>query len=191
MSFAPYAKFTEDGTPNVLCPEVYDDIENIMLTGGRHNAPFSTPMAAAVETNPSAFLVTANSALPVADSIRGFYEAAGLKAPAIGIIRTTERRDPLQIVPPTESEQSRLETFLSGLLDNVVVVDERAYSGETLGRAKALLSEMGVETLQTIAGRWYNRVWLQDLNVSRVTSTHAPKMREIGQKAYLLSATSS
>jgi hypothetical protein len=77
-SLNPLVHAVGDPSSLLLRREAYETIEERMLD---LLPPFSFThqMAAAVATEPTAFLLTANSAVPLADSIRGFYDALSVE----------------------------------------------------------------------------------------------------------------
>lgn len=167
-------------TPSVLCAEAYPDVEALML-GERPRFSFTQQMAKAVGSDPTAFLVTANSAIPIADSIRGFYEELDADLPVIDYIRVP--RHSLFRNLSDYIEKRRLKNSLGDASENVFVIDEYVLTGETLTRAHNLLSSIGIGQHTDIIGRWYGHAKRPDIDMDRLTSSHAKKMREIGRTA--------
>lgn len=171
------------GTPGLLTSKVYDRVEHEMLHG-RPRLSFANQIAAMVDIRPTAFLLTANSAVPVADSIRGYYDELGIDRPVIDYIRVPGKGW-LSGLLQTHIEEKRLQYCLNEAGAQVCVVDEYVFSGGTLERARNLLKNIGVTDVTEIRGRWYSQAKRAEIDLDRVTSVHAPKMREIGQKACL------
>ena len=142
---------------------------------------FVRQMVAAVNTQPSAFLLTANSAVPVADSIRGFYDELGIEVPLIDYVYAPSKSGLLGL--RSRAEELHLSHRLQDAGENVYVVDELVMTGATLARASKLLVDIGVQHVSPINGRWYNHASRSEIDLDMVTSVHASKMYEIGQKA--------
>jgi hypothetical protein len=168
--------------PRLLEPSTYEAVERNMLYGHDEEFSFVSQLAAAAKTQPSAFLLTANSAIPVADSIRGFYDELGIEAPLIDYIYAPRKSGSLGL--RRHIEKLRLSRRLQDVSENVYVVDELVMTGATLDRArKLLLDDVGVLQVSYIQGRWYNDAKRSEIDLDRATSVHAPKMYGIGQKA--------
>lgn len=177
--------FDNRASVSVLGSEIYDDVEARMLTQApsEQHYSFASQMAAAVATDPTAFLLTANSAVPVADSIRGFYEELGAELPVIDYIRVPKPTLRPRLLLPT-IERMRLRHNLRDASDNVYVVDEFVSRGRTIKRARQLLQSIGIEDIASIQGKWYGQAKRNELDLDRTTSIHAERMRTIGRKAF-------
>jgi adenine/guanine phosphoribosyltransferase-like PRPP-binding protein len=167
--------------PRLLEPSTYEVVERNMLHARNQKFSFVSQMATALNTQPSAFLLTANSAVPVADSIRGFYDELGVEAPLVDYILAPRKSGLFGAV--IRAEKLRLSRQLQAAGENVYVVDDFVMTGSTLARAKKLLLDIGVQQVSYSNGRWYNDAKRSEINLDGVTSVHAPKMYEIGQKA--------
>lgn len=119
------------------------------------------------------FLVTANSAIPVADTIRGVHEALSAECPPIDYIRTDH------YINLRMQEAERLRGLYKAI-GRVVIVDQYVASGRTIRRAQEIAetAQLGQVTLQQ--GRWYNQAQLDEIDINGVTSMHAPFMYETG-----------
>lgn len=135
-----------------------------------------------------AFIVTANSAIPVADSIRGFYDELGQPCPQIGFVKadranyTRHHYGYERMRSNFENERTRLSSQLDGI-DTVCVVEEWVMRGATLTYAAEILRAAGLETILGMRGRWYHNVDPSKVSVEGITSVYRRKMHQIGTKA--------
>jgi hypothetical protein len=151
------------------------------MLGERPQFSFTKQMLNVHGTGPTAFLVTAKSATPIADSVRGFYEELGQDIPVLDYIRVP-RYTPFRYIS-NYIEKLRLRGRLADVMENVIVIDEFVYSGATLNRANQLLTDIGVENVTDIRGRWYGNAKPTEIDLDKVTSIHAAKMNFIGRQA--------
>lgn len=151
--------------------------------------------AGQADSPPDAYLFTARSAIPVADCLRGFFDASGLAAPTLSHITANRSMSSLLAKPedriasvteplqePHEAEIERLRSLVGGL-DHVCVVEEFVGQGKTLRYAGALLSEAGVQAVSAIRGGWYMNAEPDDISVDSLTSRHSDFMYELGALA--------
>lgn len=165
--------------PGELSPFTYAQVEDHML---HSSYSFPDQMARAYRNGAAAFLVTANSAVPLADSIRGFYSELDAELPVINYI---DPRKTYKSIGQLHRyiEKLRLESLLPDPSETIYVVDEYVLTGATINRARALLAEIGYQDVDSVKGRWYHSARRSDLDLDRVTSVHAPAMHAIGAKA--------
>ena len=172
----------------------YESIERYMLEpgyaiaieGGYQSSDFSYTGQLHNIVQADIVLATANSAIPVLDAVRGSAAALGIQHPPLGYIRAdfdTSREYFLEDNDRTlEEEALRLKPIVAGA-QSVAVIEEFTAEGKTLKFAEAILKHCNVQTFVPIAGRWYLQAYKEDVDLPGLTSVHAPKMREIGQKA--------
>jgi hypothetical protein len=161
-----------------------------------HDTSFARQMAELVigDLAPEAYLVTANSAIPVADSIRGFFEELGQTSPPIYPINANSE-DSWSYYFPGEghdtsrvyaNEVKRLNCLLEGF-DNVCVVDQYVFSGRTISFAAQMMRSAGVEgNIGGIRGLWYNGISYQDIDHHNLCAGDpyvSAHMKAIGRKA--------
>jgi hypothetical protein len=167
--------------PGSLTSGSYEGVEHHMLHG-RENFSFARQIVEAAATQPTAFLLTANSAVPVADSIRGYYDELGVAKPVIDYIYVPTPLRRSGLIRPL-IEKIRLQRRLAEAADNVYVVDEFVFTGGTLARACNLLESIGIPKPREMRDKWYGQARRAEVDLDRVTSVHAAKMHEIGRKA--------
>jgi hypothetical protein len=187
-----------DIRPPAVCHISDTDSPQWKLDAGGYDKSFSTQMAVmhsdsesvdpTLSTKPNAYLVTAYSGVPVADSIRGFYDELGEEAPFISHIharRKLKRDFENGVLSETFfDEASRLESLLDGA-EHVCVVDQFVQTGQTLRYAEEVLKYAGITNVSAIRGRWYDdasRRWGK-IDLDKTTSKHAGRMHEIGIKS--------
>jgi hypothetical protein len=137
--------------------------------------------------SPDLFVFTANSAVPLADSVRGFYEFYSESTPSLTYIHANRqlsrdysllRRAERELI---ESEIDRLKTSFVG--SRTVVFDQFVYTGGTLRRAESMLAKAGLKLCgATIGAQWYEQVH-GGVDLDNMTSPYAPFMRRIGEEA--------
>lgn len=174
-------------TASELSPDQYDVIQYDMLHPDEHS--FALQMHSAAVDEVEAVLCTANSAVPVADAVRGFYEELGQPTPLLGYIRadskiSRQERGSLDRRERFEEEKARLKPFLDGR-QSVCVIDQCVYSGRTLLFAEMALSGI-VANRHLIKGRWYHD-WEYgsslETSLREMTTSHADFMRSVGRAA--------
>jgi phosphoribosylpyrophosphate synthetase len=137
-------------------------------------------------TLPDAFLFTAYSAIPVAATVRAFYDEKGVEQPAMGSIKTrpdgVER--PLRLTGDethhTFGELAPENIAVEG--QNVCLIDQYVSGGITIARAASfLLHTAGVEQLDIIRGQWYQDAHAVQPNIETLSSQLDTYMRMIGR----------
>lgn len=168
-------------TPPYLEGQYYPEVRDLMLSGDRYS--FSTQIRNTfAEHAPEAYLVTAYSAIPVADSIRGFYQELGVDQPLVDYVLAQKG---LRRFATSRAENLRLKNLLSDIGGKVCIVDEYTVTGATVDRSRKALVRAGVnETdIVSIKGKWYHNARRGDLQVDQATSVHRDFMNSIGRDA--------
>jgi hypothetical protein len=168
-------------TPPYLEGQYYPEVRDLMLSGDRYS--FSTQIRNTfAEHAPEAYLVTAYSAIPVADAIRGFYQELGVDQPLVDYVRPPKGLGRFIVA---KAENLRLRSLLAGITGKICVVDEYINTGRAVERSKEVLVKTGVpETdIVSIKGKWYHNARRGDLQVDQTTSAHQDFMNSIGRDA--------
>jgi hypothetical protein len=182
-------------TPKKLEPASYEDVFHLMVNGAPREFDDGTPsiplsftdnMALMRATNPHVFLFTANSAIPVADSVRGYYEERGEPIPELGIIKADSFVSPHPgytiYNQAFDSEVQRLGVQLFGA--RVAVVDQDIHTGFTITMARKIAQAAGATSVIIPEGaNWYGDADDQDVDRDAVTSKHSDHMRKVGHAA--------
>lgn len=138
--------------------------------------------------NPRYFL-TANSAIPVADAIRGVYDGVGVPEPQIDyILMNRDLSKPQMEIDHRKLgiEKDRLQGLLSKStreFDVSVVIDQMVDSKATLLAAKRMLQDVGVDRVHIVPGNWYFNVLPVEINEITMTSRYRPFMYDVGRIA--------
>lgn len=173
-----------------LDPSEYDLVESVMLedtTPGSQRATlaesFSSAIGRVFPSKPEAYLLTARSAVPLADTIRGYYDALDQDIPPLHYVRanTTTSRDDRQREITIEREVSRLNVIKG--IGSVCVIDQWKYSGRSLKMAHDIATRLEIRAVHLIAGSWYSETYRDDVNLEYMTSAHSELMYSIGQRA--------
>lgn len=130
-----------------------------------------------------AFFFTVQSAVPVADTLRGYYQALDVPAPPLEPVYANSRDGILHFNDNSycnESEEARLRKVVNGA-NHVAVVDQYVSSGCTLLYAAQLLLKAGAKRVTAIAGDWYDETMRGDVDVASMTSYHSDFMRQVGR----------
>lgn len=196
-----------DRIPPRLEPKSYDTVYDLMVT---QPAPYDPDYAVPVESsftgvmaylrqfNPDVFLFTHKSAIPIADSVRGYYEELGLAIPELGVVNTKEkdRTRELDFTNPhfikrrwdnispevIQRELKALRPVVDG--KKVAVIDQLTATRGTLKRANVLVGKAGASAvILPYEANWYDEALDDDVNVTELTSVHAEHMRKIGHTA--------
>jgi len=165
-----------------LHPEEYPAVREWMLTEASYQSPsFKQQMVAMASRKPDAFLLTAYSAVPIADSIRGFYDTIGESVPTLHYVHanTANSRDRDRRKAMVVQEVLRLKPLLA-LVETVCVVNQYHCTGGSLLMGVAIANDIGVPTIKVIEGQWYHDVDNDDVDLDNMSSTHAELMYEIG-----------
>jgi hypothetical protein len=163
--------------PAILKRSTYERVQEAMLTPGV--CSFAEQMANANRVQAGAMLVTAVSAIPVADSIRGFYAEAGGSTPVIDYIKPIKDSHPMPTVM-RKAEKLRLMNLLAGTDQPVYVIDEFVASGRTLKNCLGMLGAIGIDRPRGIAGKWYRDIHRADVDIDQCTSIYADFMFQVG-----------
>ncbi len=135
-----------------------------------------------------AFLVTAMSGIPVADSVRGYYEALGRETPLISYVAADRQQAARyrygydHVLSNIDTEASRLQEVLDGR-DTVCVIDQYVMSGETIGYAASVVALAGVTTIYGMRGKWYHEAPRKHVDQTNLSSKFKRRMHHIGMKA--------
>lgn len=184
--------------PAFLDTKNYTEIHDLMVPRQKPLAgSFSAAMAHLTAINPDLFLFTHQSAVPVADSVRAYYEELGYETPEIGVINTKEEnrdheyfmgadralhRRSVPSEEVLEREYKRLKDLTDG--KRVAVIDQFVVEKGTLLRAQAIAKHSGATEVRTsFRARWYLQASETEVNITEVTSVHAPFMRKVGHAA--------
>jgi hypothetical protein len=171
----------------------YDQIAQYML-GSVYPRNISGTFVQEMSVNhkvdkPSLFLFTAYSAIPLTDSVRGFYDTLGEARPRMGYIRADSRTSRDNKPELAIAQQERLTIEKARLAsqvhpaESICIVDEHIATRQTVRFATKILSELGVEHVSSIEGRWYHDANPDDIDLINLTSTHAEFMYDIGHLA--------
>ena len=139
---------------------------------------------------PEGIVLTAFSAIPVADSVRGFYQELDYDFPTLEPIYANSRlshdhyynRSTPDGLATEAREIARLRALFAGA-EHVSVIDQLVSSGYTISYAAQLLHAAGVKKVSTIRGYWYSQASPSDVSIEPLTSTHAPFMTLVGHQA--------
>jgi hypothetical protein len=133
---------------------------------------------------PDAVAFTLDSAVPVADAVRGIYAAAGIKTPLlIGVQTNKYFRADASFPKNREAEIARIRRLLDGR-GTVVAVDQYVHRGHTLEFATDILQAAGAATTEVIMGRWYRDAHSITLDLEHLTSPLATQMQAIGYACF-------
>lgn len=183
------------GKPSAACILGSDIILNTLLEldDNRSDTSFTRQIKSVADDRhltPQVYLFTAFSAVPFADTLRGYYDASPEATPPIGHIKASRRME-WETEYAQAREAERLQAFL-GEATRVCVVEEYVVTGQTLRLAQSILDRTGVTTIHAIRGRWdpfgLNE---EDVDLKTTSSKHADMLYEIGQAAYMLNNSCS
>ena len=186
-------KLREDSYPMVESAMLHEPEYRMVLAGGNRfvGRPFQHQLLELItgETPPDAIVLTAKSAVPLADAFRGFYEGMDLETPLLTHVEAGRalvwnlREVPAVAQRTIGPELERLSGVLEGKTAPCVV-DEFLASGRTLNLAMDIVRRSrDFDTVHSVSGRWYKDVAINDVDVVGLTSRHAKFMHGIGQKA--------
>jgi hypothetical protein len=135
---------------------------------------------------PDAYLFTADSAIPVADAIRGYYQELGDITPLTDYIEADRgvsyhSGDYPWLTDEKEKELRRLSKCIKGM-SHVCIVEQFVQRGITMQYAANLVHEAaGPDIISGIQGRWY--IDAHDVDKTNLTSPHKTRMQVIGASA--------
>lgn len=184
--------------PEYLRRDTYPDVRSSMLYGGTTatdgttgSESFPYYLQKFLDLQPDAMFFTANSALPIADSIRGAYAEIGQRTPELFAIRANsdlslsfdEDASMFSASKRTvKNEIKEVKKVAAGM--RAVVFDQYVETGGTLRLASYILKNAGVINIgDTPRARWYQETTMFDIDMKHVTSTHAEFMRGVGKEA--------
>lgn len=140
------------------------------------------------DRQPDMFVFTAYSAIPVADSVRGYYEALGVPCPRLGTVLAQRDhsqpfyRDYGQRMRETdENEIARLAASVAGA--NVCLIDQYVRTGRTVAYAAQLLLQARAEQVTAVHGCWYHEVEHSEVDSWAISSDHSQFMHSVGVAA--------
>ncbi|USN96105.1 MAG: hypothetical protein H6797_03440 [Candidatus Nomurabacteria bacterium] len=191
-------EFERVPAPERLSSDTYPDVRMSMLHGGAEPADravgsesFTHYLHQFLALQPDAMFFTANSAVPIADSIRGAYSELGQRPPELFAIRANsdlslsfdERASMFSASKRTvKNEIKEVSKVAKGM--RAVVFDQYVETGGTLSLANYMLEKAGVINVgDTPLARWYQETTMFDVDLKLVTSRHAEFMRDIGREA--------
>lgn len=133
--------------------------------------------------DPDCYLFTAKSAIPVADAVRGYYDAIDRQHPPLEIVQTggLAYADSSEREAMVNEEADRLRPLISGL-GRVSVVEQFVSSGDGLLLAETIVRRI-CPTIQTANFRnsnWYHDAKESDIDFDKISSTHEPFMHTVG-----------
>ena len=104
--------------------------------------------------SPDAYLFTMNSAVPVADAVRGYYETLDQPKPALLPIRGKRSHEHyVDVLADKNNEAPMIKN------KKVVIVDQYCDTGDTIANAKKLAFAAGAKAVMTTSShtRWYHQ----------------------------------
>lgn len=151
-------------------------------TWGPHES-FRTTIERVRPSKPGAYLLTACSAVPLADTIRGYYDALGEATPQLHYIHanTTTSRDSGLRERTISSEVSRLRSIRG--MASVCVIDQWRATGKSLDMGRDIAKRLEINGIHLISGLWYQNADAVDVDLQQMTSIHKELMYFIGQRA--------
>lgn len=193
-------KFDHEYAPAASClsSDTYPTVRASMLYGRKDaednvadSSSFTHYLRDFIALQPDAMFFTANSAVPVADSVRGAYAELGQRPPRLFAIRANSELSlsfdehagmfsaSKRVV---KNEMKAIKKQAEGM--RAIVFDQYVETGGTLRLAKYMLEKSGVIHVgNTPLARWYEETRVSDIDVRNVTSNHSAFMRTIGHEA--------
>ncbi|QQS18019.1 hypothetical protein IPL68_05205 [Candidatus Saccharibacteria bacterium] len=147
---------------------------------------FPACMATVLGFKPEAIVLPANSAIPLSDSIRGFYETLSIEIPRIGFIRSDTSVSGFGVPPEVtqkrvDEEIPRLRTMLDGL-KRVAILDHYTSSHYTSRLARTMLNLAGFENVLLCDG---NVKWYAGIPPAAVAQLDVPRMTSPASKEFM------
>jgi len=167
-----------------LGPDEYPNVEQWMLRPPGNNLSFTHHMHLKQRYVPDAYLLTAYSAVPIADSLRGFYASLGQQVPQLHYVRadtSTSREVDLRRIRVAD-EVARLKPLLTGMT-RVCIIDQYHATCKTSGMAIEIAKQCGIHQVFSIVENWYQNADRDDIDLVNMTSIHALFMNYIGRQA--------
>lgn len=173
---------------------------------------FGGNMAKMLLSHPDVFLFTHKSAIPLADSVRGYYEEIGVKVPEFGVVNTKDEDGASEEYTRGTwnwEQSARHYDFDSVRRDVVVVREVRKLTDLLQGRSVAIIDQMisegvTIRTAMDIAdeagavivsrpedAKWYNDAREKDIDFQALSSTHKEFLTRVGRSAAQVDVTTS
>ena len=160
-----------------------------------YDSSLTTQLNALVATAeiPDVFVLTAISAVPVADAIRGYFEANGTDVPVITHVQANqanahdyhrlnwcESKNQKRVIKRfVNAEVKRLKPVVDGA--NVCTIDQFVSTQNTIKYAAELLKQAGVKQGTAIRGKWYDQADRAEVDLDTMTSVHHLFMHKLGR----------
>lgn len=187
--------YNNDPTPEFLDRNSYDAVFELMVNQPNVDWVWTRPAERSFTGNmkrfvlnhsPDLFLLTYKSAIPLADSVRGYYEELGLQMPELGVVdvkATGHYPFSTSIEPEVlEREVTKLRPLIEG--KRVVILDQYINKRTTVTRSRDVADAAGATDVVTPDfANWYHDARLEDIDLRKLSSVHAEKMRQIGHAA--------
>lgn len=207
-----------DYPPRFLEPSEYEVIKRLMVTqapvraiswrgdtGARFvQRSFAGNMAKILATRPEVFLFTHKSAVPLADSVRAYYDALGLETPELGIVNTKDeegaseeyeegtwywdqrarnyRHDPARREAVAGREVPKLVGLVQGR--RVAIIDQFISDGVTMLNARDITTAAGAASIvRPDYAKWFNDAREEDIDFEAMSSVHREFMQAVGRAA--------
>ncbi len=153
---------------------------------GEYNVSFGEYMHEFEQATVDFYILTANSAIPVADSIRGWFDVTGGEQPQLTYIRADSKLASAVYCDEAARKaiiDAEIERFAAYAGARAAIIDQYSFTGGTIALAHRILERAGV----TVAGstpdaKWYNHA-SGAIDLRTMTSEHALTMRQIGRDA--------
>lgn len=134
---------------------------------------------------PDYFALTMQSAIPLADCIRGVYRVLGEKEPRLVAVDTKagvlyERSRTTTCVAAQRNSENSTLAGLTGCL-----IDQYLAEGETIVSASQLLLSAGSKYIHVMRARWYHNAHRVNPDIHTMSSDVDLKMQQIGERAAL------
>ncbi|CAN5176140.1 hypothetical protein BH09PAT3_BH09PAT3_5910 [soil metagenome] len=160
-----YDPVHEDNPAMAEDPDLYDKgLYNHSLV--RQLSSTLVGLSLDTESGNTGFFFSANSALPLAHTIRGFFDECDLPQPHIDHISTYPEiwpwlTDTFKWGDQIKSEAERLKQIVAAQkLGSAVIIDECIASGETIHTSIGVLKDAGIapRAIYPIVGAWYEQL---------------------------------
>lgn len=147
---------------------------------------FGELMLALRGTNPvDVYALTAVSAIPLADTIRGYHDALNLPKPHIVPVNANS-----QIASNSEVVQADA-IFMEGVRlgeqvrrKSAAIIDQWVGSGRTVNLGRAMLRCAGARGIRSHEDvRWYDQARPEEVDPQNMTSLHADFLHDLGLRA--------
>lgn len=188
---AEHMLFQQPNTPSAFLKG--DQLGNLHEKGIDFGSDFSfsRQIREAEQSGVDTFALTAYSAVPVADAIRGYYHGRRAQEPIITYIHTPNKWYYAMLAKA--GKRYRLAQDDIGDLEahtadsaNICIVEQYIHSGFSLQIAAQALRAVGHTSLSGICGLWYDSVDQREaIDISAMTSSHSAFMQRVGKAASL------